>query len=99
MIETKVAVGSFTGIITGLLTWALVAYVPAFKSGLPPQLAAFIPVIAAWLAHSAAAYFAPHTSRPLPVQVSAPSLNRGGYSTGSTTVSTPPPAREPGGTA
>ena len=64
MIETKVAAGSFTGILTGLITWALVAYVPAFRSGIPAPVAALIPVAVAWLAHSVAAYEAPHTHRP-----------------------------------
>ena len=64
MIETKVAAGSFTGILTGLITWALVAYVPAFRAGLPAPVAALIPVTVAWLAHSVAAYEAPHTHRP-----------------------------------
>ena len=64
MIETKVAAGSFTGILTGLITWALVAYVPAFRAGLPAPVAALIPVAVAWLAHSVAAYEAPHTHRP-----------------------------------
>lgn len=63
-VETKVAASSFTGIVTGLLTWALVAYVPAFRTGLPPQVAAFIPVAVGWLLSSVAAYMAPHTPRP-----------------------------------
>lgn len=72
-IESKVAIGSFTGIITGLLTWALVAYIPAFRSGLPAPVAALIPVAVAWLAHTAAAYLAPHTARPVPPPSPAPS--------------------------
>ena len=72
MIETKVAVGSFTGILTGLVTWVLVAYVPAFRAGLPGPVAALIPVAVAWLAHSAAGYLAPHTPRALPVTPSLP---------------------------
>jgi hypothetical protein len=70
MIETKVAAGSFAGILSGLITWALVAYVPAFKSGLPPQVAVFLPVAVAWLLSTGAAYLAPHTHRPdlTPVQ-------------------------------
>ena len=91
MIETKVAAGSFTGIITGLLTWALVAYVPAFRAGLPPPVAALIPWAVAWLAHSAAGYMAPHTPRPAPVS-SAPTVRP----TGSVTI-TPPAADRPAG--
>lgn len=71
MIESKVAAGSFTGIVTGLLTWALVAYVPAFRTGLPPPVAAFIPVAVGWLLSSVAAYRAPHTPRPVPASVTA----------------------------
>lgn len=70
VIETKVAAGSFTGILAGLITWALTSYVPAFRSGLPPAVAALIPVAVGWLAHSVAAYAAPHTPREMPQQIS-----------------------------
>ena len=45
VVETKVATGSFAGILTGLVTWCLVAYVPAFRAGLPGPVAALIPVL------------------------------------------------------
>jgi hypothetical protein len=64
VVEAKVAYGSFTGILSGLIAWALVAYVPAFKSGLPEQVAVFLPVAVAWLLGTVAAYAAPHTHRP-----------------------------------
>jgi hypothetical protein len=64
MIETKVAAGSFTGILSGLIAWALIAYVPAFKTGLPEQVAVFLPVAVAWLLSTGAGYLAPHTHRP-----------------------------------
>lgn len=73
VIETKVATGSFAGIVTGLVTWCLVAYVPAFRAGLPGPVAALIPVAVAWLAHSVTAYMAPHTPRPVaPVPLEPP---------------------------
>ena len=90
MIETKVAAGSFTGIAAGLLTWALVAYVPAFKTGLPPQLAAFIPVIAGWLVSTVAGYLAPHTPRAVPP---IPGITPPAPPGGNVTVTPPPPAR------
>jgi len=64
LIETKVAAGSAAGILTTLITWALVTYVPAFHTGLPPQLAALLPGAIAWVLSTAAAYRAPHTHRP-----------------------------------
>jgi hypothetical protein len=63
-VEAKVAAGSVTGIVTGLLTWALVTYVPAFRTGLPPQLAAFLPVAIGWALSTYAAWRVPHTPRP-----------------------------------
>lgn len=69
LVETKVAAGSGTGIAVGLLTWALVTFIPAWHDGIPSQLVPFIPVAAAWLVSTAAGYLAPHTHRPdlLPV--------------------------------
>lgn len=94
MIETKVSVGSFTGILTGLITWALVAYVPAFRSGVPAPVAALIPVMVAWLAHSVAAYAAPHTPRDVGLIVPGQS---GKAATGAVTVIPPStgPATDP----
>ena len=86
VVESKVVAGSFAGVVTGLLTWALVTYIPAFRNGIPDQLAPFIPVIAAWLCSTAAAYLAPHTHRPdLPAPVLKPAQD--------VTVTPPPPAR------
>lgn len=63
-IETKVAAGSVTAVVTGLLTWALVTFVPMFRTGLPPQLATFLPIAVGWALSTAAGYLAPHTPRP-----------------------------------
>jgi hypothetical protein len=62
-IETKVIAGSSASAITGLITWALVTYVPAFHSGLPPSLAAVLPFAVATILGSISAYLAPHTPR------------------------------------
>lgn len=63
-IEAKVAAGSAASTVTGILTWLLVTYVPAFHSGLPTALAALLPFIVATALGSATAYLAPHTPRP-----------------------------------
>ena len=54
-VETKTAAALFTG----LLTWMLVTYVPAFRNGLPSDLAAVLPVIVG----AVGGWFAPHTPR------------------------------------
>ena len=64
MIETKVKVGTGAGFAVGAVTWALVAYVPAFHSGLPEPVADALPFVLAWVGHTVAAYRAPHTHRP-----------------------------------
>jgi hypothetical protein len=64
VVETKVAASSAAGIVTGLLSWALVAFIPVFKSGIPGELQPFLPVAAGWLVATAAGYLAPHTHRP-----------------------------------
>jgi hypothetical protein len=70
MIEKKVKVGAATGAATGLVVWALVSYVPAFRNGVPQPVADLIPFALAWAGHTVAAYRAPHTHRPdLPAPV------------------------------
>jgi hypothetical protein len=64
LIETKVGVGSAGGISVGLLTWALVTFVPAWNAGIPDQLVPFLPIAAGWLTSTIAGYLAPHTHRP-----------------------------------
>jgi hypothetical protein len=54
-VETKTAAAVFTG----LLTWILVTDIPAFHGGLPPDLAAVLPV----LAGAVGGWLAPHTPR------------------------------------
>jgi hypothetical protein len=71
-IETKVAASAAAGTVTGVITWILVTYVPAFHSGLPPALAAFLPYIVTLVASTVSAYLAPHTARTGDVATSAP---------------------------
>jgi hypothetical protein len=63
-VETKVAAGSATTIISGYIAWILVTYVPGIKDTIPLDLQGQLPVVVAFALASIAAYFAPHTSRP-----------------------------------
>jgi hypothetical protein len=63
-VETKVKAGFAGGTAAGVVTWLLVAYVPAFHDGLPPAVAALLPVVLSVLASAVSAWMAPHTSRP-----------------------------------
>jgi hypothetical protein len=63
-IETKVAAGSAVTTVAGVIAWLLVTLVPAFKNGIPANLAPFIPVAAAAAVGTWAAWRAPHTHRP-----------------------------------
>lgn len=65
-VETKVAASSATSVLTGVITWILVTYVPVFHAGLPGPLATFLPWIISAVTATAAGYLAPHTSRTLP---------------------------------
>jgi hypothetical protein len=83
MIETKVKVGAGVGAATGVAVWALVAFVPAFHSGLPQPIADALPFALAWIGHTVAAYRAPHTHRPdLPTPVGDVTGVTGGPLTG-----------------
>lgn len=62
-IEAKVVTASWTAIVTGLITWGLVTFVPAFHSGIPSALANFLPLIVATVGSTAAGYFTKHTPR------------------------------------
>jgi hypothetical protein len=73
MLETKVKAGTLTGALTGVVIWALVAFIPAFHDGVPEAVVALIPFVLAWAGHTAAGYLAPHTHRPdLEPQQAAP---------------------------
>jgi Glycosyl hydrolases family 25 len=60
----QVKAGTGAGAVTGLVIWALVSWVPWFRSGVPEPVAIAVPVILAWAGHTIAAYLAPHTHRP-----------------------------------
>lgn len=61
-VETKVAASSSVSMVTGVITWILVTYVPVFHSGLPAPLATFLPYVVATVLGAAAGYLAPHTT-------------------------------------
>jgi hypothetical protein len=63
-IETKVKAGTLTSAATGIIVWALVSFVPAFKDGVPETLRDAIPFILTAVGGAIASYLAPHTSRP-----------------------------------
>jgi hypothetical protein len=63
-IETKVTAGSLTGLLTGLIVWGLVSYVPAFHHGVPMPVQEAIPWVLTLAGSAIAAYLAPHTHRP-----------------------------------
>jgi len=63
-VETKTAAGAAVSVVTGVITWVLVTYVPAFAHGLPPSLAAFLPWVVSALLGAASSWAAPHTPRP-----------------------------------
>jgi hypothetical protein len=63
-VETKTAAAASVSTLTGVITWLLVAYIPAWRTGLPPSLAMFLPFIVASVLGAASGYLAPHTARP-----------------------------------
>ena len=64
IVEKKVTVGAAAGGVTGLVVWALVSYIPAFRNGVPEPVIDVIPFALAWIGHTAGSYLAPHTHRP-----------------------------------
>ena len=76
-IEAKVKAGAAGGTLVGVVAWLLVAFVPAFHDGLPPSVAALLPVVLGVVASTVSGYMAPHTVRPadpptVPVSVVPP---------------------------
>jgi len=63
-LETKAVAPAGVSVVAGVLTWALVTYIPAWKDGIPETIAALIPWAAAWLIATVTGYLAPHTARP-----------------------------------
>ena len=62
-VETKVKALVAGGLPVGLVTALLVAYVPAWHSGLPPVVTALLPFVLALIAATVSAWAAPHTVR------------------------------------
>ena len=62
-IEAKVKAGAAGGTLVGVVAWLLVAFVPAFHDGLPPAVAALLPVVLGIVASTVSGYMAPHTVR------------------------------------
>lgn len=58
-IHPKVAVGSGIGAATGFVVWALVAFVPAFRNGVPEPVVAVLPFALGWLGHVIGGYLTP----------------------------------------
>jgi len=73
-VEKKTAASASASVVSGVITWILVTYVPAFHSGLPGPLATFLPYIVTTVCGALAAYFAPHTPREDEIVKSATDL-------------------------
>jgi hypothetical protein len=63
-VETKTAAHASAAAVTGVITWALVQFVPYFHAGLPGPLATFLPFAVSGFLGAAAGFLAPHTPRP-----------------------------------
>ena len=72
-VETKVAAAASSSTVTGVITWILVSYIPAWHDGLPAALAAFLPLVVAVVSGAVSGYLAPHTPRDLPASQPSPS--------------------------
>lgn len=68
-IERKVAIPSGVAIVVTLISWFLVTYVPVFKTGVPPTLAALLPGAVAWAIATVAAYYTKHTPREVQTDI------------------------------
>lgn len=63
-VEAKTAAHASAAALTGVITWILVTYVPAFAAGLPGPLATFLPFLVSAVLGAASGWLAPHTPRP-----------------------------------
>ena len=77
--------GAASGALVGLVIWALVAYVPAFRDGVPQPLADALPFVLGWTGHTLATWAARHEA---PGPAAAPQAPR---------ITLPPPAAGTGG--
>lgn len=57
---TPAKAGAVAGAATGLVVWALVAFVPAFHNGVPVAVVSVIPVALGWAGHVIGTYLTPH---------------------------------------
>lgn len=58
--------GASASAAAGLVTWALVAYVPAFHHGVPQAIQDIIPFVIAWCVHTLTAWAAKHPAVAAP---------------------------------
>ena len=65
---TPAKAGAAAGAATGLVVWALMAFVPAFHNGVPEAIVAVIPVALCWAGHVAGAYLTPHKPAASPAR-------------------------------
>lgn len=63
-VEAKTAAHASAAAVTGVVTWILVTYVPAFAHGLPGPLATFLPFVVSAFLGAASGWLAPHTGCP-----------------------------------
>lgn len=56
--------GAATAAAVGLVTWALVTWVPAFRAGLPKPVADVLPFALGWAGHVLAAWISRHPAAP-----------------------------------
>lgn len=75
--------GAAAGALAGLVVWALVAYVPAFRAGVPQPVADALPFALGWAGHTIASWATAH--KP-PAPQAAP-----GTEAGRPRITLPPP--------
>jgi len=63
-VEAKTAAHASAAAVSGVITWVLVQFVPAFRHGLPAPLATFLPFIVSAFLGAAAGWATPPTPRP-----------------------------------
>jgi hypothetical protein len=76
-VETKVAAGGATTLITGAITYILVTFVPSFHSVVPGNLQGLLTFLVPTILGLLAAYNAKHTTRPNEVMDAALKLLEG----------------------
>lgn len=64
--------GTAAGAAVGLVVWALVSFVPAFRNGVPEPVTAVLPFALGWLGHLVTAWVTPHPPVPAPAPAPHP---------------------------